>query len=106
MAEPDRYADLDPDAVGRRIGELLDRLAGTLPQEAWAEVTELTGLLSAVHGAALARILAYARSLPAGEQLAGAIAADPLVASLVVVHDLDPGAHGAAVPVHLGRRRS
>lgn len=93
-ADRDPHDGLDPDAAGRRIGELFDELATSLPRDAWERVAELTRLLASVHGAGLARIIERARALPDGEHVVRALSADPLVASLLVVHDIHAPAEG------------
>lgn len=113
MMHEDRHvAGLDPDSAGRRIGELYERLAESLPADVWGEVAELTQLLTLVHGAALGRMIERAATLPDGDGIVAALTSDPLVASLLVVHDISidrrppDGSTSGAQSVHLSPRRS
>lgn len=78
---------MNVDAVGQRVEELLDRIAERDPVA--AELTEdLMRELLALYGAGLARILD--RLHAAAPDALDAMAADPLVGGLMVLHDLHP----------------
>ena len=72
--------------TGRRIEEVLDRLAATGDPAVTAAAEDLVRALMEFYGAGLARILDL---LPAGGP-ATALLGDDLVASLLVLHDLHP----------------
>ena len=74
--------------TGRRVEEVLDRLAGSGDPAAAAAAEELVRSLMDFYGAGLARILHLLSSAP-GEPPAGLLG-DELVASLLVLHDLHP----------------
>ena len=78
--------------TGRRIEEVLDRLAATGDPTAAAAAEELVRSLMDFYGAGLARILHLLSGAPgraSGAPLDGLLG-DPLVASLLVLHDLHP----------------
>ncbi|MEV2214220.1 hypothetical protein AB0H86_22705 [Streptomyces sp. NPDC050997] len=74
--------------TGRRVEEVLDRLAASGDPAAAAAAEELVRSLMDFYGAGLARILHLLSSAP-GEPPAGLLG-DELVASLLVLHDLHP----------------
>lgn len=78
---------MNVDAVGRRVEDLLDQIAGR--DEVAAELTEeLIRELMGLYGAGLGRILDRLRALdPAA---ARELATDPLVGGLLLLHDLHP----------------
>jgi Fe-S cluster biogenesis protein NfuA len=77
----------DPAAVADRITALLDELAD---DPAAREVGEdLVRVLMQFYGAGLAQTVAIAR-LGGGDALVHRLAADPLVAALLALHDLHP----------------
>jgi Fe-S cluster biogenesis protein NfuA/nitrite reductase/ring-hydroxylating ferredoxin subunit len=78
---------IDLRAVGDRIEELLDELEGSLDGRAWARVQDVVSLVTELYGGGLARILELAEDAP---ELRARLAADDLVASLLVLHDLHP----------------
>lgn len=85
MAPPDE--DTDPGRIAGRIAELLDELAG---DPAAREVGEdLVRVLMQFYGAGLAQMVSITR-LGAGDTLVHRMAADPLVAALLALHDLHP----------------
>ncbi|MFF4696041.1 hypothetical protein [Streptomyces chattanoogensis] len=90
MSAPASAPAAAPDAgtTGRRVEEILDRLAGSGHEEATAAAAaaeELVRALMDFYGAGLARVM---RLIGDGQQLA--LLGDELVASLLVLHDLHP----------------
>ncbi|MET7606928.1 hypothetical protein ABZS96_31465 [Streptomyces avermitilis] len=80
--------------TGRRVEDVLDRLAATGDPAAGAAAEELVRTLMEFYGSGLARILQLLSSAPGdrrppGDPLA-ALLGDELVASLLVLHDLHP----------------
>lgn len=73
--------------TGRRIEEVLDRLAASGDPAAAAAAEELVRSLMDFYGAGLARVL---RLLSASGEPLGTLLGDELVASLLVLHDLHP----------------
>lgn len=75
-------------AAGERIEQLLDELRETADRRACGRAEELLRLVSELYGAGLERVVELAREhAPA---LVDAMAADELVASLLLVHGLHP----------------
>ena len=84
-----------PEEVAGTIAELLDELAA---DPAAHEVGEdLVRVLMEFYGAGLAQIVSIVR-LAAGDTLVHRMAADPLVAALLTLHDLHP----VELPVRVG----
>jgi Fe-S cluster biogenesis protein NfuA/nitrite reductase/ring-hydroxylating ferredoxin subunit len=78
------------DEVGERIEHLLAGLRAR-DEPAAAAAEELTSLLVGLYGDGLARVVAaLAAAGPAGAGLLAELADDPLVGSLLVLHDLHP----------------
>lgn len=75
----------DAEATARRVDGLLAELRGGPDPRAAAVAEELTRCLVQLYGAGLARIVAGI-----GPELSADICADPLVESLLLVHDLHP----------------
>src|SRR5579859_404516 len=76
--------------AGDRIEEILGALRSGAPAVA-AAAEELTGLLVGLYGDGLARIMAVlGESGPAGARLIAKLTEDPLVESLLLLHDLHP----------------
>ncbi|MEU9284574.1 hypothetical protein AB0D57_07530 [Streptomyces sp. NPDC048275] len=89
----DATRTVDAVQTGRRIEDVLDRLAATGDPTARAAAEELVQTLMDFYGAGLARVLhlLYAsenRTAPGGPT--AALLGDELVASLLVLHDLHP----------------
>ncbi len=78
---------MNVEAVGQRVEDLLDQIAGR--DEVAAELTEeLLRELMGLYGAGLSRILD--RLYSASPEALDDMAADPLVAGLLMLHDLHP----------------
>ncbi|MFG2139983.1 hypothetical protein [Streptomyces sp. NPDC048650] len=75
----------DAEATGRRVEEILDRLAGAGDTEAGVAAEELVRALMDFYGAGLARML---RLLDDDQQRV--LLGDELVVGLLVLHDLHP----------------
>ncbi|MCX5152173.1 hypothetical protein AB0C90_03250 [Streptomyces sp. NPDC048550] len=75
----------DAREAGRRVDEVLDRLAATGDREACAAAEELVRVLMDFYGAGLARIVERL-----GVERLGGLLDDELVASLLALHDLHP----------------
>lgn len=84
---------VNAEEAGRRVEEVLGRLAATGDQEVCAAAEELVRVLMDFYGAGLARIVtlldAPAAKRPGGGTLAGLLG-DELVSSLLVLHDVHP----------------
>ncbi|MFF3849050.1 hypothetical protein [Streptomyces sp. NPDC002328] len=78
---------VNAEETGRRIEEVLDRLATSGDPAAAAAAEELVRSLMDFYGAGLARVL---RLLSASGEPLGTLLGDELVASLLVLHDLHP----------------
>ncbi|MEV0416218.1 hypothetical protein AB0I68_37075 [Streptomyces sp. NPDC050448] len=78
-------AATDARDAGRRVDEVLDRLAATGDREACAAAEELVRVLMDFYGAGLARIVERL-----GVERLGGLLDDELVASLLALHDLHP----------------
>jgi Fe-S cluster biogenesis protein NfuA len=79
--------DLDPTTVATTIAELLDALPAD--SEAREVGEDLVRVLMQFYGAGLEQVVALVR-LAAGDALVHRLAADPLVAALLALHDLHP----------------
>lgn len=75
--------------TGRRIEEILDRLAASGDPATSAAAEELVRSLMDFYGSGLARVLHLLSAAAPGEPLARLLG-DELVASLLVLHDLHP----------------
>jgi len=73
-------------AAGDRIEDLLRTLETSLDPNAWRQVQDVIGLVTDLYGGGLARIVELAGDGDLRDQLA----ADELVGSLLVLHDLHP----------------
>jgi Fe-S cluster biogenesis protein NfuA len=78
----------------KRVGDRIEEILGLLRSRdasAAAAAEELTGLLVGLYGDGLGHIVATLRDAgPAGAGLLAAMAEDPLVESLLLLHDLHP----------------
>jgi Fe-S cluster biogenesis protein NfuA len=85
-------------AAGERVEKLLAELQSHGGPQVAATAEELVGCLVELYGAGLAEIVRIlAEDAEAGPRLLDALAADPLVESLLLVHDLHPVETGARV---------
>jgi Fe-S cluster biogenesis protein NfuA len=98
-------AEPDVERAGARIEEILDGLRETADEGTVAEVEDLVRVLLDLYGAALARVVEIAGD----GNILGRLTADPLLAALLVLHDLHPAGIGErieqaleAVRPHLG----
>ncbi|MEU9484972.1 hypothetical protein AB0D83_15095 [Streptomyces decoyicus] len=78
------------EATGRRVEEVLDRLAQRDDREAGAAAEELVRVLMDFYGAGLARIMHLLGSATDDGGPGSALLRDELVSSLLVLHDLHP----------------
>jgi len=86
MAEGD-----DAQEAGERVETLLAELRSRAGPQVAATAEELVGCLVELYGAGLARIVAIlGADEDAGSRLMDKLVADPLVESLLLVHDLHP----------------
>ena len=77
--------------TGERVEALIAELRGSADPAAAGAAEELAGLLVGLYGDGLARVVGVLASHgEAGAQLLAALTQDPLVASLLVLHDLHP----------------
>ena len=93
-------ADLDARAAGERVEALLAELRARSGPEAAGVAEELVTCLVRLYGAGLAAIMA---TIGDESRLAALLIADPLVESLLLVHDLHPLDTGARIRRALGR---
>jgi Fe-S cluster biogenesis protein NfuA len=81
----------DAEAVGERVEALLSELRSQAGPQVAATAEELVSCLVELYGAGLARITEIVgQDEEAGPQLMDKLVADPLVESLLLVHDLHP----------------
>jgi Fe-S cluster biogenesis protein NfuA len=81
----------DAQAAGERVEALIAELRARAGSQAGDVAEELVGCLVELYGAGLAAIVAIlGADRAAGPPLLDALAADPLVESLLLVHDLHP----------------
>ena len=81
----------DAEAVGERVEALLSELRSQAGPQVAATAEELVSCLVELYGAGLARITEIVgEDEGAGPQLMDKLVADPLVESLLMVHDLHP----------------
>ncbi|GGX22890.1 hypothetical protein [Streptomyces chryseus] len=89
---------VNAEQAGRRVEEVIDRLAATGDGTASAAAEELVRSLMDFYGAGLARIMALldgraarsAKTAGSGDEALARLLGDELVASLLVLHDLHP----------------
>ncbi|MDR6979699.1 hypothetical protein J2X68_006436 [Streptomyces sp. 3330] len=89
MSAPTTARPVDAEQTGRRVEEVLDRLAASGDPAAAQAAEELVRSLMDFYGAGLARVLHLLSAAPGGDPLARLLG-DELVASLLVLHDLHP----------------
>ena len=80
----------DAQKAGERIEALLAELGSRAGPAAAATAEELVSCLVELYGTGLAEIVQIIGQDPAGQQLMARLAADPLVESLLLLHDLHP----------------
>lgn len=88
MSAPTAARPVDAEQTGRRVEEVLDRLAASGDPAAVEAAEELVRSLMDFYGAGLARVLHLLSTAP-GDPVAGLLG-DELVAGLLVLHDLHP----------------
>ncbi|MFG3028354.1 hypothetical protein ACGFZJ_07365 [Streptomyces sp. NPDC048253] len=88
MSAPTAARPVDAEQTGRRVEEVLDRLAASGAPAAVEAAEELVRSLMDFYGAGLARVLHLLSAAP-GDPVAGLLG-DELVAGLLVLHDLHP----------------
>ncbi|MCC9708359.1 hypothetical protein E4N62_25710 [Streptomyces sp. MNU76] len=88
MSAPTATAPVNAEQTGRRVEEVLDRLAESGDPAVTAAAEELVRSLMDFYGAGLARILHLLSSAPGDPSVR--LLGDELVASLLVLHDLHP----------------
>jgi hypothetical protein len=82
---------VDPATIGAEIETLVQKLSALGDSPAKAQAEELVRLLLSLYGAGLSRVLDLIRTERGGpEAVLERFAADPLLASLLVLHDLHP----------------
>lgn len=97
---PDGVQPVDAQETGARVEELLAVLRARSGPEAAAAAEELVTCLVRLYGAGLERIM---RITSDDSRLQARFIADPLVESLLLIHDLHPLDVGARVRRALGR---
>ncbi|ARF59030.1 hypothetical protein [Streptomyces gilvosporeus] len=85
MSAPATAPAPDAETTGRRVEEILDRLAGGGDDKAAAAAEELVRALMDFYGAGLARMMHLI-----GKGTPPALLGDAMVASLLMLHDLHP----------------
>ena len=80
----------DAQAAGERVEALLSELRSQAGPEVAATAEELVSCLVELYGAGLATITEILAADDAGPELMDKLVADPLVESLLLVHDLHP----------------
>jgi Fe-S cluster biogenesis protein NfuA len=80
----------DAQAAGERVEALLAELRSQAGPQVAATAEELVGCLVDLYGAGLARITEIVGEDESGPKLMDKLVADPLVESLLLVHDLHP----------------
>jgi Fe-S cluster biogenesis protein NfuA len=80
----------DAQAAGERVEALLAELRSQAGPQVAATAEELVGCLVELYGAGLARITEIVGEDESGPKLLDKLVADPLVESLLLVHDLHP----------------
>jgi Fe-S cluster biogenesis protein NfuA len=80
----------DAQAAGERVEALLAELRSEAGPQVAATAEELVSCLVELYGAGLARIMEILGGDEEGPRLLDEVMADPLVESLLVVHDLHP----------------
>lgn len=79
-----------PEALFARVQDLQERLDQTADEATAQLAGELVGALVAMYGTGLERIVEQLHASEAGMTLAASLAEDPVVATLLLIHDLHP----------------
>jgi hypothetical protein len=95
----------DARAVGERVETLIAELRAQSGPRTAATAEELVSCLVELYGAGLARVASILEADAAGSRLLHQLAADPLVESLLLVHDLHPLDTGTRVRRAVDRLR-
>jgi len=90
-------AGQDAQAAGERVEALLAELREQAGPQVAATAEELVSCLIELYGAGLAQITGILGADEAGPRLMAALVADPLVESLLLVHDLHPQDTGTRI---------
>jgi hypothetical protein len=97
---------VDPAAIGAQIESVIEKMSALGDAQAMAQAQELLRLLMALYGAGLARMLAIVATEGGGRQAAlDRLGADPLLGSLLVLHNLHPHAIDTRVDRALAKIR-
>lgn len=88
-AEPASGA-VDPEALIEHIQALTDRLGSSGDAATRAVAEELMASVIQMYGEGLERILEVVAAGPSAEAMQGALMEDPLVATMLMIHDLHP----------------
>src|SRR6266516_5578057 len=80
----------DAEAAGERVEALVSELRSQAGPQVAATAEELVGCLVELYGTGLARITEIVGEDESGPKLMDKLVADPLVESLLLVHDLHP----------------
>ena len=80
----------DAEAAGERVEALLAELRSQAGPQVAATAEELVSCLVGLYGAGLAQVVAILAAEQEGPRLLDKLVADPLVESLLLVHDLHP----------------
>jgi NifU-like domain len=84
---------VDPAAIGAEIESVIEKMSALGNAQTAAQAQELVRLLMALYGAGLARMLAIVATERGGPQAAlNRLGTDPLLGSLLVLHNLHPHA--------------
>lgn len=96
----------EPQQAAAAIAELLEELSASVDPSAHAVGEDLVRVLMRFYGAGLAQAVSIVR-LGAGDTMVHRLAADPLVAALLTLHDLHPVELGVRVghAIDTARRR-
>ncbi|MFI0720604.1 hypothetical protein [Streptomyces sp. NPDC021224] len=101
MTAPAQERVRDAETAGRRVEDVLDRLAATGDRAACEAAEDLVRTLMDFYGAGLARVLELVRRQ--GPQAVEQLLGDDLVSGMLVLHDLHPEDLTARITRALGR---
>jgi Fe-S cluster biogenesis protein NfuA len=80
----------DPKQIGDRIARSLEELRGLVSPQAWARVDELLRTVLDLYGRGLERLVEVASEDGSAADLRSRLLADPLLASLLILHGVHP----------------